>query len=89
MSDVEMDEERITRAEEVLVYLITQIVDDKDSVELEIEESDTKLSMVARVAQDDMGRVIGKRGRVAHGIRALVRAAAVQDELEVEVDFEN
>ena len=45
--------------------------------------------MVARVAQDDMGRVIGKRGRVAHGIRALVRAAAVQDELEVEVDFEN
>lgn len=89
MSDATVEEERITRAEEVLVYLITQIVDDKDSVELEIEESDTKLSMVARVAQDDMGRVIGKRGRVAHGIRALVRAAAVQDELEVEVDFEN
>lgn len=89
MSDAAVEEERITRAEEVLVYLITQIVDDKDSVELEIEESDTKLSMVARVAQDDMGRVIGKRGRVAHGIRALVRAAAVQDELEVEVDFEN
>ena len=89
MSDGTVEEERITRAEEVLVYLITQIVDDKDAVELEIEESDTKLSMVARVAQDDMGRVIGKRGRVAHGIRALVRAAAVQDELEVEVDFEN
>ncbi len=89
MSDATVEEERITRAEEVLVYLITQIVDDKDAVELEIEGSDTKLSMVARVAQDDMGRVIGKRGRVAHGIRALVRAAAVQDELEVEVDFEN
>ncbi|NOX30439.1 MAG: KH domain-containing protein [Actinobacteria bacterium] len=89
MSDVELEDEKISKAEEVLVYLITQIVEDRDSVEIEIEESDTKLSMVARVAQGDMGRVIGKRGRVAHGIRALVRAAAVQDDLAVEVDFEN
>ncbi len=89
MSDVELEDEEISKAEEVLVYLITQIVEDRDSVEIEIEESDTKLSMVARVAQGDMGRVIGKRGRVAHGIRALVRAAAVQDDLAVEVDFEN
>jgi hypothetical protein len=76
-----------TRAEEVLLYLITQIVDDPDSVELEIAESDHKVSMVAKVAKDDMGRVIGKRGRVANAIRTLVRAAAVKDGVEVEVDF--
>jgi predicted RNA-binding protein YlqC (UPF0109 family) len=40
------------------------------------------------VAKDDMGRVIGKRGRVAHAIRTLVRAAAVKDGVEVEVDFD-
>lgn len=78
----------VTRAEEVLVYLITQIVEDKDAVEIEIEETDTKISMMAKVAQEDMGRVIGKRGRVAHAIRTLVRAAAVKDGVEVEVDFD-
>jgi predicted RNA-binding protein YlqC (UPF0109 family) len=80
--------EEVSRAEEVLVYLITQIVEDKDAVEIEIEETDTKISMMAKVAQDDMGRVIGKRGRVAHAIRTLVRAAAVKDGIEVEVDFD-
>jgi len=80
--------EQVSRAEEVLVYLITQIVEDKDAVEIEIEETDTKVSMMAKVAQEDMGRVIGKRGRVAHAIRTLVRAAAVKDGIEVEVDFD-
>jgi predicted RNA-binding protein YlqC (UPF0109 family) len=88
MSEDTITEDTISHAEEVLVYLITQIVDDKDSVEIEIEESDTKLSMVARVAGDDMGRVIGKRGRVAHAIRTLVRAAAEKDGIDVEVDFD-
>jgi predicted RNA-binding protein YlqC (UPF0109 family) len=77
-----------TRAEEVLLYVITQIVEDAGAVELEITESDDKLSLLARVAKDDMGRVIGKRGRVAHAIRTLVRAAAVKDGVEVEVDFD-
>jgi hypothetical protein len=80
--------EEVSRAEEVLVYLITQIVEDKDAVEIEIEETDTKISMMAKVAQNDMGRVIGKRGRVAHAIRTLVRAAAIRDGIEVEVDFD-
>ena len=80
--------EEVSRAEEVLVYLITQIVEDKDAVEIEIEETDTKISMMAKVAQNDMGRVIGKRGRVAHAIRTLMRAAAVRDGIEVEVDFD-
>ena len=34
-----------------------------------------------------MGRVIGKRGRVANAIRTIVRAAAVRDEIEIDVDF--
>ena len=82
------EEENVTTAEEVLVYLITQIVEDKGAIEIDIEESDTKVSMVARVAPDDMGRVIGKRGRVAHAIRTLVGAAAAKDGVEVEVDFD-
>ncbi len=45
------------------------------------------LLITVHVAPDDMGRVIGKRGRVANAIRTVVRAAAVRDDVEVEVEF--
>ena len=82
-----MADQEGTTAEEVLLYLIAQLVEHPDQVELEIEESDTKLSLMAKGSSEDIGRVIGKRGRVANSIRTLVRAAAVKDGVEVEVDF--
>ena len=42
-----------------------------------------------RVGPEDMGRVIGKRGRVANAIRTVVRAAAVRDGVDVDVEFED
>ena len=82
-----MSDEEETTAEEVLLYLIAQLVEHPDQVELEIEETDTKISLMAKVSSEDIGRVIGKRGRVANSIRTLVRAAAVKDGVDVEVDF--
>ena len=82
-----MSDEEGTTAEEVLLYLIAQLVEHPDQVELEIEESDTKISLMTKVSSEDIGRVIGKRGRVANSIRTLVRAAAVKDGVDVEVDF--
>ena len=83
-----MSDTDTTHAEEVLLYIITQIVEDKSAIEIDVEETDAKVSMVAKVAQGDMGRVIGKRGRVAHAIRTIVRAAGSRDGVEVEVDFD-
>ena len=82
-----MSDEEGTTAEEVLLYLIAQLVEHPDQVELEIEETDTKISVIAIGSSADIGRVIGKRGRVANSIRTLVRAAAVKDGVDVEVDF--
>ena len=82
-----MSEQEGTTAEEVLLYLIAQLVEHPDQVELEIEESDTKISLMAKVSSEDIGRVNGKRGRVATSIRTLVRAAAVKDGVDVEVAF--
>lgn len=89
MSDHEggTGEAEATTAEEVLVYLILQLVENPDDAELTIEQTDSKISLNAKVSSDDIGRVIGKRGRVANSIRTLVRAAAVKDGVEVEVDF--
>ena len=70
----------------VLEYLVTALVDDPDSVEIDVDGGRT-LGLRVHVAPDDMGRVIGRRGRVANAIRTVVRAAAVRDGVEVDVDF--
>lgn len=77
-----------TVAEEVLMYIISHLVDRPDEVEVEITQTDKKVSMMAKVSTDDIGRVIGKRGRVANAIRALVVAAGRKDGIEVEVEFD-
>lgn len=75
-------------AEAVLEYLARSVVDDPDSVEVEVEEGRRGgLQLSVRVAPDDMGRVIGRRGRVANAIRTVVRAAAVRDDVRVDVEF--
>ena len=70
----------------VLEYLVTALVDDPDAVEIDVDGGRT-LGLRVHVAPDDMGRVIGRRGRVANAIRTVVRAAAVRDGVEVDVDF--
>ena len=74
-------------AGDVLEYLVQAIVSDPDAVEVEVEESGKRVHFDVRVGDGDMGRVIGKRGRVASSIRTVVRAAAARDELEVDVEF--
>ena len=72
----------------VVRYVTEQIVDDASSVEVEIV-NDGQDSVVAevRTAKKDMGRVIGRRGRVARAIRAVARAAGDEEGLDVQVEF--
>lgn len=76
------------RAGNVLGYLARQIVDDPAGVAIDATESRNgavKLSL--RVSSDDMGKVIGRRGRVAQAIRSVVRAAGARDQADVFVDI--
>lgn len=74
--------------EKVVRYVTEQIVDDASSVEVEVL-SDGEDSVVAevRTAKKDMGRVIGRRGRVARAIRSVARAAGDEEGLDVQVEF--
>jgi uncharacterized protein len=74
-------------ARTVLAYLVKAMVEDPDSVEIEVDDVGRRLALNVHVAPGDMGRVIGKRGRVAQSIRTVVRAAAARDGVDVDVEF--
>jgi predicted RNA-binding protein YlqC (UPF0109 family) len=83
------DEPRVSAdtAVSVLEYLVKAVVEEPDGVEVDVFDRRGRASLEVHVAQGDMGRVIGKRGRVAQSIRTVVRAAAVRDGVEVDVEF--
>ncbi len=74
-------------AQAVLEYVVTALVQDEDAVQVEVDDSKRTLQLEVRVGPDDMGRVIGRRGRVANAIRTLTRAAAARDGVEVDIEF--
>jgi predicted RNA-binding protein YlqC (UPF0109 family) len=76
-----------TTARTVLEYVVKALVDDADAVEVELDDRGRRPVLNVHVGEGDMGRVIGKRGRVAQSIRTVVRAAAVRDGIDVEVEF--
>lgn len=72
----------------VLEYLVRAVVDDPDGVEVNVNDDRLdRVQLNVTVAPGDMGRVIGRRGRVANAIRTVVRAAAVRDDVDVDVEF--
>ncbi|MEA2011053.1 MAG: KH domain-containing protein [Actinomycetota bacterium] len=74
--------------ENVVTYVVTQIVDDADSVQVEIvPDGDDAIVAEVRTAKSDMGRVIGRRGRVARAIRSVASVAGDEEGVSVEVDF--
>jgi predicted RNA-binding protein YlqC (UPF0109 family) len=75
------------RAKAVLVFLAKQLVDSPDSINVDTSETRNGIRLSLHVAPDDMGKVIGRRGRVAQSIRAVVRAAGAKDGVDVAVDI--
>ncbi len=72
----------------VLEYLVGAVVEEPDGVEVDMDDRRGRtVRLEVRVAPGDMGRVIGKRGRVANAIRTVVRAAAVRDDVDVDIEF--
>ena len=71
-----------------LVELIAKsLVDDPSAVEVNEVEGEKSTIIDLKVAQDDMGKVIGKQGRIAKAIRTVVKAAAIKSDKRVVVDI--
>jgi predicted RNA-binding protein YlqC (UPF0109 family) len=71
----------------VLTYLARSLSNDPDAVVIETEERRNGLRLNLHVAPDDMGRVIGRRGRTAQAIRTLVNVAGAKDGIQASVDI--
>jgi uncharacterized protein len=72
---------------ELLEFIVRALVEDPDAVEVEELEEDGDLIYEISVADEDLGRVIGKGGRVANAIRTVAKAAAVRMDRRVIVDI--
>lgn len=72
---------------EFLEYVARSLVDNPDGVEVEVEEDDDEVSLVLNVDQADMGRVIGRDGRIANAIRSLLRVMGARDGRRVELEI--
>lgn len=67
-------------------YLITSLVDDADAVSIEVEDGEDALTFRVTLDPDDVGKVIGRGGRIIKAIRTLARAAGSTESRQVEVE---
>jgi predicted RNA-binding protein YlqC (UPF0109 family) len=73
---------------ELLEYLARQLVDEPDAVRVEqVEEGDDTLLLRLHVAQDDLGKVIGRQGRIARALRTVVRAGSARERRRVQLEI--
>ena len=84
--DDEAGEPEAPLSRSVLEYLATQIVDEPDGVQVDVDPRRNGVELSLRVAPDDMGKIIGRRGRVAQAIRTVVRAAGAKEGIEAQVE---
>lgn len=73
--------------EEILKTVIENLVDNKEEVSIEQVEENNVVTLNVKVAQNEMGKVIGKQGKIAHSIRTLMKAVGAKEQKKVSVEF--
>jgi predicted RNA-binding protein YlqC (UPF0109 family) len=76
----------LQQLEGLLLFLARSLVDEPEKVEVEGRETDSRVELTLRVAPDDVGRVIGRGGRIVKAIRTVMKAASVKANKRVNVE---
>ena len=79
--------EVIIDMKELLTYIVANLVSDPDAISIEVSVQGDEVTYSLRVAPEDMGRVIGRHGRIAKEIRTLMKAAGNRENKKVTVDI--
>ena len=72
---------------EILKTIIESLVENKDTVQINESESEKLVTYEVKVADSDMGRVIGRQGKLAKSIRTVMKAAGGKEHKKVNVEF--
>ncbi len=72
---------------DVLELIITNLVDDKSAVSIEEVDEAKSITYKVKVAKDDMGKVIGKQGRVARSIRTVMKSVSAKEGKKANIEF--
>ena len=72
---------------EILELIITNLAQDKQAVSVEEIAEENVITYKVKVSNDDMGRVIGKQGRVAKSIRTVMKSISAKEGKKVNIDF--
>ena len=70
-----------------LEYVARSLVDNPDAVVVEMTEADDEVTLTLKVGEGDMGRIIGRDGRIANAIRSLLRVMGARDGRHVELEI--
>ena len=73
--------------EALVEYIVKELVNEKDQVNVTRVERDDAIVIEVRVNQEDMGKIIGKQGKIARAIRTVVKAASSKEDKKVIVDI--
>jgi len=72
---------------DLIKYIVGQFAEDKEHVEYTVEETDDAITVTVLLTPSDMGKVIGKQGKIAKALRTLVRAATPRDSKKYNVEI--
>ena len=75
------------KLKQLIEYLVKELVDDPDQVDINEVPGDEATTYEVRVAPDDLGKVIGKQGRIANALRTVAKAAAMKHKKKVYVEI--
>lgn len=73
---------------ELIEYIAKSLVDDPSSVDVIMTKNDDSIDITLKVASNDMGKVIGKQGRIAKAIRAILKAVSLKEDVKVNLEIE-
>jgi uncharacterized protein len=87
VSDGSPDGSAVPAAKATLAHIVASIVDDAEAVQVTETDLGERVRLDVSVAEGELGRVIGRRGRTAASIRTVTRAAAVSDDVDIDIEF--
>jgi predicted RNA-binding protein YlqC (UPF0109 family) len=85
----EADEEAVESLRELVSFLVQHLVDDPDAAEITLERRGASVYIQLRLPEDDLGKVIGRGGRIAKAIRTVLLIAGSRHHLRVSLDIES